>query len=123
MSAHIQVMSHIQRSTPVRNPDGTETWTETRRTPEGVYTRSVTGQGWDFQRSNCFCCTCFHDDSGYLPSSDPACRNHGFDGARPCQEHGMPGEPDNAGHMPASVQAHRAEHERKGSLPSRVGSR
>lgn len=54
-------------------------------------------------RETCFCCSC--GDFG----SDPACRNHGFAGTRPCELHGTPGTAwdDEPGVMPASVQAAR----------------
>lgn len=39
------------------------------------------------ERTDCFCCSC---PNGY--SDDPACRNHGFAGKRPCLTHNMPGQ-------------------------------
>lgn len=39
------------------------------------------------ERTNCFCCSCGDR------LNDPACRNHGFAGRRPCLEHDMPGSP------------------------------
>lgn len=89
----------------VRNADGTETWTEVRREPGVVHTRTVVAQPWELkERSDCFCCSCDPDGG----SQDPACRNHGFAAQRPCEVHDMPGQPwDGTDHMPESVQAFR----------------
>jgi hypothetical protein len=38
-------------------------------------------------RTDCFCCTC-----GDRAGSDPACRNHGYAGRRPCDIHNLPGQ-------------------------------
>lgn len=51
-------------------------------------------------RTDCFCCSC-----GDREGSDSDCRNHGWDGRRPCDEHGMPGQYDEDRCMPISVQA------------------
>lgn len=60
---------------------------ERRVTLEAIYERTVIETPWvQVQRITCFCCSC-----GDRPGSDPACRNHGFAGLRPCEEHGTPG--------------------------------
>lgn len=54
------------------------------------------------ERTDCFCCSCYdHGDSGYHP--DPDCRNHGWDGRRPCALHDLPGLADEDGVMPKPV--------------------
>jgi len=53
-------------------------------------------------RTTCYCCSC-----GDRPGSDPYCRNHGFAGARPCLDHDVPGQANEDGNMPDSVQAKR----------------
>lgn len=54
------------------------------------------------ERDNCFCCSCSRD------GDDAACRNHGYYGKRPCEDHNMPGSPwEDTGEMPESVQAMR----------------
>ena len=56
-------------------------------------------------RDDCFCCSCGD-------SQDPYCRNHGFYGKRPCEEHKMSGSPiEDTDEMPESVQAERARQE------------
>lgn len=49
--------------------------------------------------TECFCCTCPEGSE-----SDVYCRNHGYYGTRPCEEHNMPGLENDEGHMPLSVQ-------------------
>lgn len=50
-------------------------------------------------RTDCFCCSCTDE------RTDAACRNHGFYGKRPCEEHGMPGYVwQDSDTMPATVQ-------------------
>ena len=57
-------------------------------------------------RTDCFCCTCDLDQT--LPAHDAACRNHGYYGKRPCEEHNMPGYCwEGTTDMPESVQAYR----------------
>lgn len=91
------------------NPDGSQTWLETKTTPGLVQARWVTAAPWHVEaRTNCYCCSC-PDEGG----QDPYCRNHGFAGTRPCEEHNMPGQEaegpngENLG-MPTSVQQARA---------------
>lgn len=55
-------------------------------------------------RTDCFCCSC-----NKYGGRDAQCRNHGFYGRRPCEEHGMPGELDPADKMPDSVQVERGK--------------
>lgn len=50
-------------------------------------------------RDNCFCCSC--PEYG----TDVYCRNHGWAGTRPCEDHNMPGQKDEEGVMPGSVQS------------------
>lgn len=69
-------------------------------TPGLVRRRELTAGEWSEERTNCFCCSC--DPSG--GNSDPCCRNHGWWATRPCELHAMPGEADENGVMPASVQ-------------------
>lgn len=96
------VYANITTSGHTRHADGTETWTETRTTPGLTHTREVTASKWHEERDNCFCCSC--PEHAY---ADPFCRNHGFAGSRPCEEHSMPGTPDEFGNMPRSVQSAR----------------
>jgi len=86
-----------------RHANGTETWIEDIVTPGLTRSRIVTAGVWIEHRTDCFCCSC--DDE--LSTMDVFCRNHGFAGSRPCEVHGMPGQPDDDGAMPASVQAAR----------------
>lgn len=87
-----------------RYADGTESWTETTHSTEGDSVRLITASASILTRTNCFCCSC--TDTG---ASDPYCRNHGFAGERPCEDHKMPGQVDEEGRMPASVQSQRAK--------------
>lgn len=73
------------------------------RTPGLIRRRALVAGPWTEVRSDCFCCSC-PDDGGH----DPYCRNHGFAGERPCQTHEMPGQTDDMGVMPDSVEAVRA---------------
>jgi hypothetical protein len=82
------------------NRDGTVT--ETWQVPGLTKTRILSGE-WTEVRTDCYCCSC-----GEHYSNDPYCRNHGFAGRRPCDVHNMPGQEDDEGNMPVSVQAHRA---------------
>lgn len=67
--------------------------------------RLVISMPWQSEpRYDCFCCSC-EGDGIY---NDHACRNHGWDGERPCELHGLAGYPDDTGLMPDSVQARRA---------------
>lgn len=55
------------------------------------------------ERTDCYCCSC-----GDREGSDPACRNHGYYGTRPCELHGTSGSPwEDTGEMPLSVQEQR----------------
>jgi len=99
-------------------PDNTyDRQTSARRAPAIIHTITVPGLAQVFvyelvavieNRTNCFCCSC-PDGGGF----DPACRNHGWAARRPCEVHGMPGEPwgeeveSLAGTMPESVQSMR----------------
>jgi len=73
------------------------------RTSSLICRRELTAGPWTEERINCFCCTC-PDGGG---PADPCCRNDGWWGTRPCELHNMPGEVDEDGVMPASVQEYR----------------
>lgn len=91
-----------------RLPDGGEVWEELERTPGLVRARTVQAGPWFVKkRTNCFCCSCDQDEDGYI-HHDFYCRNHGFAGLRPCEEHQMPGQKNEDGYMPSTVQAVRA---------------
>lgn len=91
----------IEISDKQHNDDGTVTWTETETSPDRVRTRTVTATEWDVTILNCYCCSC----DPWI-SMDPYCRNHGgVYGTRPCDVHQMPGQADDEGQMPESVQA------------------
>jgi hypothetical protein len=97
------VYPHYSKSAESLTPDGLTAWTETREEPGVIYQRKVMATGWtEVARTDCFCCTCWDY------SVDPVCRNHGFDGQRPCEAHNMPGTPSESGVMPDSVQVFRA---------------
>lgn len=91
---------------------GVSTWTEYQEWPGYKNSRTVTATRWEeCERTNCYCCSCCDDRQG----SDAACRNHGWAAQRPCEKHKLPGQPwddtgdpNYAGLMPDSVQAHRA---------------
>lgn len=99
-----------------RFPDGTETYVEVETDVDRITRTRVYRGAPQVERTNCFCCSC-NDYGDGLISSDPGCRNHGFAGTRPCEEHNMPGQewddfgiendPD-VGKMPESVQVKRA---------------
>lgn len=58
--------------------------------------------------TDCYCCTCQYDALyDHLTVVDPDCRNHGFDGQRPCETHHCSGKPGLANVMPLSVEAYR----------------
>jgi hypothetical protein len=63
---------------------------------EGVKTTEI--------RHDCFCCSCTWPHGGWgLPTRDPHCRNHGWVGRRPCEEHKMNGTaygPEDVGDVP-----------------------
>jgi hypothetical protein len=59
----------------------------------------------------CFCCSC---TTVLLYDVDPHCRDHGFDGSRPCEKHNSRGELGCNGHMPASIERYRRDQERRG---------
>ena len=64
-------------------------------------------------RDNCYCCSCFEaDDQG--TQRDPYCRNHGWMGERPCEDHDMPGTVDEDMEALVSVQAKRRSHDVRG---------
>jgi hypothetical protein len=88
------------RSVPFGNA---EMVTERMVDLDAVYERQVMVEPWrEVQRLTCFCCSC--GDFG----ADPACRNHGYAGTRPCEKHGTPGSVwDDDGTMPDSVQMER----------------
>jgi len=90
-----------------RNEDGSESWVEEEHTPGLIRKRAVMADPWmEAERTDCFCCSC--SEFGI----DVFCRNHGFAGQRPCEVHNMPGEADDEGKMPASVQKERARNEK-----------
>lgn len=97
-------MRDIKRSNETRHAAGSS-WTETFEEPGLSGTRIVAAGDWVLTRTDCFCCSC--PESG---SSDPYCRNHGFAGERSCDHHELPGQADEEGRMPESVQAHRLTH-------------
>lgn len=70
--------------------------------PGLTWTATLKPEDWTKKRTDCFCCSC-----GEREGSDPACRNHGWDGQRPCEHHRMPGklrESSEDYDMPISVQ-------------------
>lgn len=73
-----------------------------------VFRRAMDHAGRPFYRrtNQCLCCSC--SDVSNLHITDPYCRNHGFAGSRPCEEHNSPGMPDEEGNMPESVQKRRS---------------
>ncbi|WNO27771.1 hypothetical protein SEA_HUWBERT_19 [Microbacterium phage Huwbert] len=74
-------------------------------TIEAVFERVVWASDWrETERLTCHCCTCDEDYwSGYT-TNDPACRNHGFAGTRPCDIHNLPGSTwEDTDEMPDSV--------------------
>lgn len=77
--------------------------TERRVTTEAYYERVVWVSKWEEKsRYECFCCTCTGDP--YNEQIDPACRNHGYGGRRPCDIHNLPGsEWEDTDEMPESV--------------------
>jgi hypothetical protein len=77
------------------------------RAPGLIRRRELTASKWTEERSDCFCCSCDDDSS----VADPACRNHGWWGKRPCEAHSMPGAKDDEGVMPISVQAKRSKNQ------------
>lgn len=85
----------------VHMPDGTVL--ETHTEPGLKKYRTLTPSEWIEERDDCYCCTCPRQGSGL----DPYCRNHGWDGRRPCDMHSLPGQLDGSGEMPLSVQAYR----------------
>ena len=110
--------SHLRRVEPsrqyeqlyiVREREGSQAGmrvtVQRRVTLEAVYERTVTAMPWEeVQRLDCWCCTC--DER---PGSDAACRNHGYYGKRPCEQHGTEGYFwEDTDEMPESVQAYRA---------------
>ena len=64
-------------------------------------------------RTDCFCCSCHDGPGGFGTSNDPYCRNHGWAASRPCELHGMPGQEDENGVMPDSVQAQNKRNEER----------
>lgn len=101
-----------------RHPDGSESWKEYDTRESGVKKmRTIYASEWVvIERYDCYCCTCRNSNP------DPHCRNHGFAGRRPCEEHLMPGKHYEQEHidrktgailraevMPQSVQAYRRE--------------
>lgn len=92
--------------------DGGEQWVETTDDGQVKRTRRVVAGAWLEARYNCYCCSC-NSDGDHFITNDPACRNHGYAGKRPCELHGTPGTPWGAetegtaifGTMPMSVQA------------------
>lgn len=87
----------------------TWTWTEIREGFGKIERRHVTATSWvETSRTNCWCCSCEVMDSDLgTVRTDAACRTHGWWGRRPCEEHGMPGEINPEGEMPATVQERR----------------
>lgn len=85
-----------------RTPTSTG-YLETIQTPGLIRRRELTAGEWTEEWTNCFCCSCPEG------SVDSSCRNHGWWGARPCDLHGMAGEANENGIMPASVQDHRRD--------------
>jgi hypothetical protein len=84
--------------------DGGEVWVEEINRYDGVlrYRKVYAGPWVEGERTDCFCCSCCEHHS------DPFCRNHGWAGRRPCERHGTPGQADDEGFMPDSVQERRA---------------
>lgn len=102
-------MTHIKPGSRTPHHDPTthvrigESWTEQRADGGVIWERLVMATAWrEVERTDCYCCTCPEH------SIDPYCRNHGgHHGLRPCERHGMPGQLNDAGEMPLSVQAYR----------------
>lgn len=91
------------RSSVVRDGEQLETIVDYHHVP-GVTRIRVFEKVAEFEiRDDCYCCSCRSGEGG-----DPYCRNHGFAGQRPCDVHQMPGQTDENGVMPASVQTERA---------------
>lgn len=87
-------------------PTGGEYWYEVEETPGLIRRRMVIASSWETTRTDCFCCSCDED----RPGSDPYCRNHGFVAMRPCESHSMPGQEDEDGVLPDSVQMENTRH-------------
>jgi hypothetical protein len=101
----------------VTNPDGSQSWKEYETEPGVIKLRTVYASAWaEVERNNCFCCSCPANNP------DPHCRNHGWAGRRPCEDHKLPGTKYEQEHidnktgsllrvdvMPQSVQAYRRE--------------
>jgi hypothetical protein len=61
--------------------------------------RTVAATAWyEVERTTCYCCSC--RDLPY----DSHCRNHGWNGVRPCEHHGTPGASGEDGMIPDTVQ-------------------
>lgn len=56
--------------------------------------RLIIAGPWQLEpRENCYCCTCRYDDFfGTIQTQNPFCRNHGWEGTRPCIPHQMKGD-------------------------------
>jgi hypothetical protein len=101
----VGIYATFSKINEVRLPDGRGQWTELRETPGLVESRRVYCTAWEVrERADCFCCSCGDDDFG----QDADCRNHGWDGRRPCGVHGLPGDLDHEDCMPISTQAENA---------------
>lgn len=88
--------------------NGGQTWWELSDPGYGQKRRRlIVAQPWSLDpRTTCYCCSC---PEGL--GRDVDCRNHGFDGVRPCETHGMAGEPGDDGAVPVSVEAKRRANE------------
>lgn len=86
-----------------RSALGGEFWQETETEPGIIRRRSVQATPWVVERTDCYCCSCPE-----FGGADPACRNHGWAAARPCEVHQMSGSSWDDGTMPDSVQVVRA---------------
>lgn len=73
-------------------------WTETVECFGYRQRRTVTATEWvEIARVDCYCCSCGPS------STDPDCRNHGWDGRRPCERHSMAGDIASDGKLPLGV--------------------
>jgi hypothetical protein len=108
--------TYSNRSTRPKDTATVRTWIERIQYVGYAIERTVTASEWtEVDRTDCYCCSCPEGEFGTLIGKDSCCRNHGWDGERPCEEHNLLGSVDSDGVMPATVQATRASYA-KGSV-------
>lgn len=68
-------------------------WTEEWDPFDGAkYRREVSATKWvEYERDDCFCCSCHDDYHTGDVTTDVYCRNHGFAGKRACEDHNTRG--------------------------------